>query len=723
MQILEKSPSSDHLPIYAKFLFDIGLSNHNEGNISASNDSIPFVKYQWAKASDIDIEGYRQGTHRKLSEVTVPAAIFCKNVSCKDSEHIRHIDEYYNSLCNVLTEVSKITIPTCRYKCAQEFIVPGFNEHLKELHDQARQCYLSWRSIGRPRTGDVHNDMRVSRLRFKYALRQCRSNEEMMRADALALSLKNKDSTSFWKDVSKMANSKVPLASKVGDSVGSVEITDMWQTHFSDLLNSVHNIDSKNFVCEHIDAVPSDSNITITADDVRNSLKETKLGKSAGIDGLAAEHFIYSHTSITVHLSLLFSCMLTHGCMPDAFMKTSLIPILKNKNGDTSAKSNNRPIAIVTAMSKVFELCLSRIMDVYLFTSDNQFGFKQKHSTDLCIYTVKSIIQYYNYYNSPVYTCFLDASKAFDRINHWTMFKQLILRDVPVILIRILCFWYRSQQLCILWGKTRSSFFTISNGVRQGGILSPKLFSVYMDDLSKLLISSGIGCFIDNVCFNHVFYADDLCLMAPCAIALQELLHICHNYSISVDVNFNALKSFCIAFTPKPFKLSLPQVTINSAHIPYTDSIKYLGFTFASRHKDDNDILRQMRMLYARSNRLVRLFHSCNTDVLLELSRSFCGSFYCSYLWTQYKKSSFSKIRVAYNNLYRKILHVSRRSSASAMFVQNNIPNFECLIRRDIYSFTSRLKASNNLLINAIENCWLLKFIIWKPVLVNRLFS
>ena len=155
-------------------------------------------------------------------------------------------------------------------------------------------------------------------------------------------------------------------------------------------------------------------------------------------------------------------------------------------------------------MSKVFELRLSRIMDVYLFTSDNQFRFKQKLFTDLCIYTVKSIIQYYNYYNSLVYTCFLDASKAFDRINHWTMFKQLIPRDVPVLLIRTLCFWYRSQQLCILWGKTRPSFFTISNSVRQGGILSPKLFSVYMDDLSKLLISSGIGCFIDNVCFNHV---------------------------------------------------------------------------------------------------------------------------------------------------------------------------------------------------------------------------
>ena len=55
------------------------------------------------------------------------------------------------------------------------------------------------------------------------------------------------------------------------------------------------------------------------------------------------------------------------------------------------------------------------------------------------------------------------------------------------------------------------------------------------------------------------------------------------------------------------------------------------------------------------------------------------------YLWTHYNKASFSKIRVANNDLYRKILHVSRRSSANAMFVNNNIPTFECLTRRDIF--------------------------------------
>ena len=111
-----------------------------------------------------------------------------------------------------------------------------------------------------------------------------------------------------------------------------------------------------------------------------------------------------------------------------------------------------------------------------------------------------------------------------------------------------------------------------------------------------------------------------------------------------------------------------------------------------------------MRILYVRSNRIVRLFHYCSSDALLELGRSLCGSFFCHC-------SHYSKIRVPYNNFYRKLLHVSGRSSVSAMFVENNIPNFECLIRRDIYSFTTRF-----------ENCRLLKFVIWKPVLIDKLF-
>ena len=68
--------------------------------------------------------------------------------------------------------------------------------------------------------------------------------------------------------------------------------------------------------------------------------------------------------------------------------------------------------------------------------------------------------------------------------------------------------------------------FSISNGVRQGGILSPKLFLVYIDDLSDKLVKCKVRCYIDNLCMNHVIYADNICLIAPSPAALQELMDI-----------------------------------------------------------------------------------------------------------------------------------------------------------------------------------------------------
>ena len=234
-----------------------------------------------------------------------------------------------------------------------------------------------------------------------------------------------------------------------------------------------------------------------------------------------------------------------------------------------------------------------------------------------------------------------DHSKAYNRVNHWTLFRKLLNRSIHSLIVRMLMYWYTKQELCIRWGAEKSPYFTISNGVRQGGILPLSLFAVYMDDLSSLLNTSKIGCHINDVYINDVFYADDLCLMAPCAIALQELFNVCYQYSNEFDLNFNATKSFCVAFTQKHYNLLLPSLFINSLPILYADSIKYLGFIFTSNNCDDSDILKQMRMLYCRSNRLVRLFNTCSKLVLLELCKSFCTVFYRPYFGTQYKKNYF----------------------------------------------------------------------------------
>ena len=159
----------------------------------------------------------------------------------------------------------------------------------------------------------------------------------------------------------------------------------------------------------------------------------------------------------------------------------------------------------------------------------------------------------------------------------------------------------------------------------------------------------------------------------------------CHNYGAANYILFNPLKSVCIAYKLKYYKLFCPSVNIGSEPLIFVKETKYLGFTFCSLNKDDKDILRQMRSVYVRSNRILCMFSHCSIDVNIVLFNSYCTALYCSYLWTEYKKTYFSKIRVAFNNAYIRIFGLSNKSSASAMYANYNICHFETILRKNIF--------------------------------------
>ena len=89
------------------------------------------------------------------------------------------------------------------------------------------------------------------------------------------------------------------------------------------------------------------------------------------------------------------------------------------------------------------------MLEKYLHTHDQQFGFKSQHATDMCIFTVKSVIKYYTNQNSTVFACFLNAAKAFDRVSHWTLFSKMIKRNGPLVIVRIIGYWYQTQTICV----------------------------------------------------------------------------------------------------------------------------------------------------------------------------------------------------------------------------------------------------------------------------------
>ena len=102
---------------------------------------------------------------------------------------------------------------------------------------------------------------------------------------------------------------------------------------------------------------------------------------------------------------------------------TVIVPILKNKNGNHQDSGNYRSIAIATVVSKLFEQVIFVNIKNFLNTTDNQFGFKTKHSTDICVFLLKQAISYY-ITRGPIFCVFLDASKAFDRVNHYLLFQK-----------------------------------------------------------------------------------------------------------------------------------------------------------------------------------------------------------------------------------------------------------------------------------------------------------
>ena len=504
-----------------------------------------------------------------------------------------------------------------------DLVIPGWNDYVKDKHSEARNAFLDWVLMGKPRYGPAYHWMRKTRSQFKLALRYCRQHEDSIRCDFAAASLANKDYNKFWSSIRKTNNNNASRYANVIDGCNNdVDIADRWRVHFEQLYNSIAVDESKNIFFSRFSEVcnqPGHNEFVITVHDLQYAYRKQKFGKAQGSDGVHMESIVYGGTRLCVHLCILFNLFLKFGVLPKSFMHSVIVPLVKNKTGNLSDINNYRAIAICSAFCKIFETVIADCLHSVSEFDKFQFGFKPQHSTSVCTKVFKDTVDYYRSRGSHVFTCFVDFKKAFDNVNYWKLLIKLIDDNVNRNIIKVMAFWFSSQECIVRWRNACSSSFCVSNGTRQGGVLSPYLFTRYIRELIGEISCSNVGCKISGHVINILVYADDIVLIAPSWRALQKLLTILYNHAAAIDMSCNINKTVAMVFAPKNRQMvvcaEFPLLNIGNSFIQYVSNFKYLGHIITHNLLDDDDVHREVCNMYVRTNMLIRKFHKCSLHV------------------------------------------------------------------------------------------------------------
>ena len=450
---------------------------------------------------------------------------------------------------------------------------------------------------------------------------------------------------------------------------------------------------------EHID--DSISSWYVSWSEMVAILGRLKTGKSSS-GSIRPEHIFHGSEKLAFHLQLLFNSMIQHGVVVSDFLNGTITPIVKDSQGDVSVCSNYRGITLGTIYSKLFEMALDIKLAPYMSTDYLQFGFKKKISTSHALFTLKSTVDYFNSRGSDVFVAFLDCTKAFDRISHHGLFLKLMERKVPLCLLLLVIFWHLNMSGKVKWGDAFSEEFPVPLGTKQGGISSPGFFSVYVDDMVKLMRNSGVGCHIIRLFVAAILFADDLAILAPTRSALQKLIDICVEYCTKFCLQFNSTKSKVMTFG-KTYDMPTVPLTIAGNPVDFVSEWKYLGTTIAAGKHFSFSARPDLSSFFRATNSVLRVLNGAHEHTLFNLLYTNCVpilTYACAV--KQYSSSDMSDCNLAMNNAFRKIFGFKEWQSIRVLRKELKFKSIYKIFKLAQDSFISACRSHHNPVINLL---------------------
>ena len=372
-------------------------------------------------------------------------------------------------------------------------------------------------------------------------------------------------------------------------------------------------------------------------------------------------------------------------------------PNLKAKTGSKTDSNNYRPVMNSSNFLKVFEYTLLPTFERHLKLDHRQFGFRSGSGCEGAVTIFKEVIENYNRKKSNVHCAFMDLSKAFDKINHFTLVNKLKKTTLPSELVNIVDFMYSNSSANVKVNNAVGATWKIGNGTRQGGILSPLLFCFYFDSLIDKICNMPVGCSLEGRKFNILCYADDVTLLAPSASGLQKLLDSFYSEICELGLEVNTSKCAYMIFRKckKPQALT-SKVFLDGKIINRVADFKFLGVIMTENFSNCADIDRATNSFLRQFHGMNSKFYFCDDAVRNFLFKTYTSSFYGIETWYDFKNKDIYKIGVTYHKAVKKIAHLNVWDSNHLGCDVVGVPIFKHLLAKRLVCAFHRICSSES---------------------------
>ena len=607
---------------------------------------------------------YRLILDNLLESLTLPSDISnCNNFMCKS-----HKDDILNFLDSVIDSMhiaASLSIPViCK---SNKKKLPGWNCYVKYYKEKSIWWNDVWKTAGCPSTGQLADIRRYSRTNYHNAITFIKKNNDNIVRQNVACSLNKKSTKCFWSDIRKIKGSNDSnRVSVIDNCVGNENIANLFKLKYQ----SLYNENNEGLINDLI-SIESELNFRISNKCMKNNCgfehgisdclikkccSKLKTNKNDPFNEISTSNIIYGSDLLFKYLSLIFTLMIKHGLSCDWMNRSIIVPIPKDKRKSLCSSSNYRAIALNSIICKLFEYVILENIEKIVKTSQYQFGYKEGHSTAMCSFMLSQTLEYYKNGKSNIFSLFLDASKAFDKVKHDLLYKTMLEREICPLYIRLIIAMYSLNSGIVKWNNSCSESFSMTNGVKQGGVLSPYLFSLYLDPLLYSISNCGYGCHIGDQPSNIYAYANDVVMLAPTLFSLRKMIGLCENYSLNYSVAFNPSKSKVILFGECSHIENI-NIYMNGVKIDFKNETKHLGFNVKNEGHlyDFNNIINDM---YIRTNAILTNFNILSTNVKVELFNKQCMSLYGCVLW-DFLDKQVDKLEVGWRKCCRNIMSLS----------------------------------------------------------------